>query len=45
MSQSDSNKLHDSLKDALVLFNQQKWYEAHDAFTSGYPNKLPTKSN
>ena len=32
MSQSDSNKLHDSLKDALVLFNQQKWYEAHDAF-------------
>lgn len=32
MSQSDSNKLHDSLKDALDLFNQQKWYEAHDAF-------------
>ena len=32
MSQFDSNKLHDSLKDALVLFNQQKWYEAHDAF-------------
>ena len=32
MSQSDTKKFHDSMNYALSLFNDQKWYEAHDVF-------------
>ena len=32
MDDITSNDFHDSLDEALDLFNNQKWYEAHDAF-------------
>tara|TARA_B100000900_G_C20361029_1_gene626342 strand:+ start:35 stop:406 length:372 start_codon:yes stop_codon:yes gene_type:complete len=32
MNDITSNDFKNSLKSALVLFNSQKWYEAHDAF-------------
>ncbi len=31
MDNSISNDLRSSLEDAIELFNNQKWYEAHDA--------------
>ena len=32
MDDSTSKSFHNSLDEALDLFNNQKWYEAHDAF-------------
>ena len=32
MREKDKNTFEDNLFDALNLFNNQKWYEAHDAF-------------
>jgi len=32
MGEEDKNTFEDTLFDALNLFNNQKWYEAHDAF-------------
>ena len=32
MREIDTKKFHDSMNYALSLFNEQKWYEAHDAF-------------
>ena len=32
MNDFGSNDFYNSLDDALDLFNNQKWYEAHDAF-------------
>ena len=32
MDDITSKDFHDSLDEALDLFNNQKWYEAHDAF-------------
>ena len=32
MREEDIKSFEDSLFDALNLFNNQKWYEAHDAF-------------
>ena len=32
MNDLSSKKFKDSLQDAIDLFNNQKWYEAHDAF-------------
>ena len=32
MSQVDNNNFKNSFSNALKLFNDKKWYEAHDAF-------------
>ena len=32
MNDLNSQKFKDSLKEAIDLFNNQQWYEAHDAF-------------
>ena len=32
MSEQDTKSFEDTFFDALNLFNNQKWYEAHDAF-------------
>ena len=32
MNDLTSNKFKESLQEAIDLFNNQKWYEAHDAF-------------
>ena len=32
MEKNDIKSFEDNLFDALNLFNNQKWYEAHDAF-------------
>ena len=32
MREDDNKSFEDILLDALTLFNNQKWYEAHDAF-------------
>ena len=32
MNELETKKFDDSMNHALSLFNQEKWYEAHDAF-------------
>ena len=38
MGELDSKKLQDSFNYALNLFNDQKWYEAHDVFEEIWNN-------
>ena len=38
MGELNSKKLQDSLNYALNLFNDQKWYEAHDVFEEIWNN-------
>ena len=35
MNDLTSKRFKDSLQEAIDLFNNQKWYEAHDAFEEG----------
>ena len=45
MNDLTSKRFKDSLEEAIDLFNNQKWYEAHDAFEDIWNDLVYVKRN